>query len=130
MIEAKYYTEKEGRDPSIYLGIDGHRIPVELFKGIQSDGRTVYTDDVFSGIQISVTDDEKSVILVTLDANLYITKEDIESTDIWYKVWHAPGEYSSTGFPLEEMTQYDFRKGHHEKLLRRYNSGQTGLMEL
>ena len=125
MIEAKYYTEKEGRDPSIYLGIDGSEIPIELFKGIYSEDGVVYTDDPFYGIQFIVTEDEKSVLLITLNDNLYITKEDIESTDIWYKIGHALGEYSTQFMSIEESN----KNSPHNILLKRYESGETGLLE-
>lgn len=125
MIEEKYYTEKEGRDHSIYLGIDGSEIPIELFKGIYSEGGVVYTDDHFYGIQFIVTEDEKSVLLITLNDNLYITKEDIESTDIWYKIGHSLGESSTQFMSIEESN----KNSPYNIILKKYQSGENGLLE-
>lgn len=125
MIQEKYYTEKEGRDPSVYLGIDTSEIPIELFKGIYSEARTLYTDDVYSGIQIWVAEDEKSVSLVTTNPNLYITLEDIKNTDIWYKIGHVLGEYGSQFMSIEESN----KNSPFNTLLERYKSGETGLLE-
>lgn len=127
MIQLKVYTEKEGRDPNIYLGIDVNPIPIELFKGIFSTPRTIYSDDALYGIQILVTDDGKSVVLISDNKDSYITLEDIQSNDIWYKVGFVLAEY-------EEFTNFG---SIHESvkndpltfLLERYHSGETGLLE-
>lgn len=127
MIQEKFYTEKEGRDPNIYLGIDGNPIPFEYFKGMFSESGNVYTDDAFSGIQFLVTEDEKSLILITMEPDLYITKEDAQSTDIWYKIGFALPEYQeSTNFG---SIQESFDSSPLGILLKRYNEGETGLLE-
>jgi hypothetical protein len=124
MIRERFYKEKEGRDPSIYLGIDGSRIPIEIFKGIFSDPNTVYTDDAMYGVQFIVTEDAKAVVLVTTDPDVYLAKEDIQSTDKWIRIGFVLGEYSSTG-NLFDTVQFDVSK-QHEEVLKRYYAGETG----
>jgi hypothetical protein len=128
MIQKKFYTEKEGRDPNIYLGIDESHIPIEYVKGIFSDAGNVYTDDPLWGeVQFIVTEDEKSLILVTTNPNSYVTKEDLQSTDVWHKIGFAFPEYQE--FTNWRSIQESFDLTPLGILLKRYKAGETGLLE-
>lgn len=124
MIKLKTYTEKEGRDPEVYLGIDGHPIPLKYIKGIFSDKQVLYTDDIFSEVQLMVNDDEKSLFLSTNNTNEYITKEDLSSTDIWFKIGYS-GDASSQFMSIEQSRE----NSPHNVILNKYLSGEVGMIE-
>lgn len=129
MIQEKFYTEKEGRDPSIYLGIDQSPIPFEYVKGMYSDAGNIYTDNSMWGdIQFLVTEDEKSLLLISTNPDSYVTKEDLESTDQWYKIGHSLPTYETT-FSSFRSIQESLKDDPWYGLLERYHNGETGLLE-
>lgn len=130
MIKAKFYTDKEGRDPNVYLGIDENPIPFEYFKGIYSNSGEVFTDDAFHGVQFIISEDSKSVSIVGMNPDEYVTKEDIQSTDKWFIIYHKLGEINEGFNPFTEsnwysITQSDVRP-QYEEIIKRYHSGETG----
>lgn len=126
MIQERFYTEKEGRDPNIYLGIDENPIPIEYVKGIYSTAGNIYTDNPLWGeIQFLVTEDEKYLKLITMNPDSYVTKEDLQSTDIWFKIGHSLMDVSSPWSSIQESIEKD----PWYNILQRYQNGETGLLE-
>lgn len=130
MIEEKFYTQEEGRDSSIYLGIDEKYIPFDLFKGVYFEDGLVFTDDAFFGVQFVVNVEERGVSIVTLDRNQYVIEEDIMSTDKWLKIGHALGEYTTYGTIFGGIeSQPSPNDIAHKKLLERYYNGEKGFLD-
>lgn len=122
MIELKFYTEKEGRDPNIYLGIDESPIPFALFKGMFSKKGNLYTDSGWGDVQLLVNDDEKTLLLVSDNPDAYITIEDIQSTDIWYKIGF---DFPEKGYTTFMSIQDSLKNDPLTLLLERYRYGST-----
>lgn len=128
-MELRKYTQTEGRDPSVLLGIDGSTIPFEYFEGIYKDNNLIFTDDLF-GNEFRVTNE--GVIFHTYKHNPdhYVLAEDLKNKD-WFLLgsWYV-SEYGEES--TSDSSQFVFMRGHNElykKVLKRYQSGETGKIE-
>lgn len=115
---ARFYTEKENRDPSIYLGIDDTIIPFEMFKGIYNITTAVFGSDYY-GDETQFYIGKDGVSIATMNKDQYVTKEDLEN-DLWFLINH-PVEYT-TGFVDYTMIKDE----KHDKIIQRYLNGEVG----
>lgn len=129
MIIEKFNLSDTDRDSDVYLGIDQKPIPFHHFKGVYREHGMVFTDDAMEGIQftVNIVGDVASVFIVGLDDNRYVTIEDLEN-DRWLKIGHMLGEYSTTGHE-PRTARYDFEIT-HDKLVKRYQNGEQGTLEI
>lgn len=136
MIQIKTNTTID-RDPSVYLGIDGTVIPFDLFKGVYFEDGLLFTDDPFYGVQFIVSrrdphnpNDvrEEGVSLVTLEPDMHVTLEDVQSTDKWMKIGHALVEYSTMICGVDVDNFSIENKKAKKRILEKYYAGQTGLL--
>ena len=137
MIQVKTQADPNDRDPSVYLGIDGTVIPFNFFKGVYFEDGLIFTDDAFYGVQFYVSkinpfdvEDfrEEGVSLVTLEPDMYVTLEDVQSTDKWMKIGHTLGEYSTMicGMHVDNFSTEN--KKAKKRILEKYYAGVTGLL--
>lgn len=127
MIQVRRYTEKEDRNPTKYLGIDGNPIPSKYFKGIYTDSGNIYTYDVEYGIQLVVDSSGKNLIIMGHDIDhkdMYFLKEDLENFDKWLLAARVCTEYKDPSTCQIQLSFDPFRI-----LLERYQRGETGLLE-
>lgn len=123
------YTETEGRDPSVLLGIDGSAIPFEYFEGIYKDIGLIFTDDIF-GAQFRV--DPEGVVIYNYHRNPddYVLAEDLLD-----KKWILVGSWfvsQNEDFFSESSQTVLAIDGHtklYNKVLERYLGGERGLLE-
>lgn len=128
-MELRKYTKKEGRDPSVLLGIDGSTIPFEYFEGIYKDTGLIFTDDIF-GVQFRV--DPEGVVIYKYERNPdeYVLAEDLQN-----KKWILVGSWfvSENEDFFSESSQTVLAIDGHAKLynrvLERYLQGERGLLE-
>jgi hypothetical protein len=117
----KFYTEKENRDPNVYLGIDKSMIPFEYFKGIYLNmPGTVFGSDLY-GDETQFYVGEDGVSIATINDDEYVTKEDLKN-DLWFLINHV--------YVPEYTTQFSdystFKDDRQERVINRYYNGESG----
>lgn len=117
----RFYTEKENRNPNVYLGIDKSIIPFEYFKGIYLNmPGTVFGSDLY-GDETQFYVGKDGVSIATMNDDEYVTKEDLEN-DLWFLINHV--------YAPEFSTQFDdfstIRDERYERVLERYYNGESG----
>lgn len=92
-MKIRYNTSKFDRDPEKYLGIDGHRIPLEMFIGVEYDPGALITPTKTGEILFHISEDARDVTLFSNNSNAYVSIEDMEDTEEWFIINRPLREY-------------------------------------
>lgn len=92
-MKIRYNTSKFDRDPEKYLGIDGHRIPLKMFIGVEYDPGALISPTKTGEILFHISEDARDVTLFSNNSNAYVSIEDMEDTEEWFIINRPLREY-------------------------------------